>query len=66
MHVFCYNRDMSRLTQKQKQEIRAKARFWAIHASHWGVLTAFVIVTFSLLYTFWGNDQVFAAMMMGN
>lgn len=57
---------MKRLTQKQKQEIASHARFWAAHAGHWGVITVFSIVTFTLLYTFWGNDAVFAATILGN
>jgi hypothetical protein len=62
---FWYNRDMKPLTRKQKQEIGLHARFWMAHAGHWMVAALFIVFTLSLVYTFWGNDPVFAATVMG-
>jgi hypothetical protein len=55
-----------RLTIAQKKALLDHARFWSIHAGHWSVLLAFVAVSLSILYTFWGNDAAFAAVVLGH
>ncbi len=56
---------MPRITGKQARELRRQAFFWAAHASHWGVAALFLVLTFTILYTLWGNDAAFAAVIIG-
>jgi len=56
---------MKRLTQKQKKELGEKTRFWATHASHWGIALGFMVMTLGTLYVLWGNDAAFAAVVLG-
>lgn len=56
---------MQRLTDKQIRDLRQQGMFWAAHTLHWWVATLFVILTFAIIYTFWGNDAAFAEVMLG-
>lgn len=56
---------MAYVSLAQKREMRARARFWAAHAVHWMTAVLLFAVTLSLLYAFWGNDPVFAAVVIG-
>ena len=56
---------MRSLTGKQKRDLRQQVIFWASHTLHWWVATIFVVITFAILYTFWGNDAAFASVVLG-
>lgn len=56
---------MQPLTEKQKRCLTSQVKFWAAHTAHWWVATLFVIITFVIIYTFWGNDAAFAAAVFG-
>ena len=55
-----------RLTKTQKKALAVRFRFWAAHAGHWLMGAVFIAVTFGLVYTFWANDAVFAAAVLGS
>lgn len=63
--IFPMKRHQLVLHDRHKREAWEQARFWAAHAGHWTALLGFLIVTFSLLYTLWGNDAAFAATFFG-
>ncbi|MEN9557856.1 MAG: hypothetical protein RL141_225 [Candidatus Parcubacteria bacterium] len=56
---------MKRLTKAQKQALFEMGRFWAVHTGHWVMAAVFMAFTLGILYTFWGNDAAFAAVMFG-
>lgn len=53
------------LTKVQKKALVDQARFWGAHAGHWGVALGCLVLTLTLLYTFWGNDAAFASAVIG-
>jgi hypothetical protein len=56
---------MTRLSKKQKRELRERTAFWCAHALHWYGMAACFMVTFTTVYTYWSGDAAFSRAVIG-